>query len=297
MGHLDFAPSDFADDRAEWLKERAKGVGASEVCSIIAPEIAYEPALALWMRRTGRVTEEKSSSYMTSGRYHEPGVAHWFSDEYSCKLEYAGNKSLVSATYPHLRATPDYYVTSPTFGPGLVEAKCRFSPADSMEFSGEHPTLKWQIQVQAQLAVTGRTWGAVAALVVGDHMAWVMKRDDEFIARLGTAVEEWWAKYVETDTPPPAEGPGVADWLAKYIPPKRDLVEVELDGPAMVAAMKLETLRQARIEAEKAEDEAKGLVMKAIGTAGDVGVAPGVRYSFLLRGKNKNRTLKLEKTP
>lgn len=285
-----------AERRSEWLAERRNGVGASEVISLIDPRMAFggEGPLALWMRKTGRVTEDKTSARMEAGRYHEHAVAAWFADEYQCKLEHAGNVSLASPKFPRLRATPDYYVESLEHGRGVVEMKCRFHYADAEEFQGEHPTLKWQVQVQAQMAVTGCTWGAVAALVVGDHTAWVVKRDDEFIARIGEAVEQWWAKYVETDTPPPDDSPGVAEWLCKYIPPKRNLVEVGLEDVAAVAAIKLESLRLARLEAARLEDEAKETVIKAIGTAADVGVAPGVRYSLLLRGKNKNRTLKLE---
>ena len=283
--------------REMWLAERRKGVGASEVASIIAPEVAYEGPLALWMKKTGRYTKDDATERMTSGRYHEPAVAAWFADEYQCQLQHAGNASLVSPVYPHLRATPDYYVTSPERGRGVVECKCRFHHAEVEEFSGEVPTLKWQIQVQSQMAVTGCRWGAVAALVVGEHMAWAMGQNDEFIARTGEAVEAWWEKYVVTDTPPPDDTKGVAEWLCKYIPPKRSLVTVELDDVAAVAAIKLESLRLARLEAERLEDEAKEAVIKAIGTGADVGTAPGVRYSLLLRGKNKNRTLKLEKNP
>lgn len=282
-----------ASRRAAWLAARKLGIGGSEVCSIIAPHIAYEPALALWLKKTGRVTEEKSSARMDAGRYHEPAVAAWFADEYQCELEHHGHTSVASGRYPHLRATPDYYVKSPEHGLGVVELKCRFHPGDSEEFSGKEPTLKWQIQVQAQMGVVGCSWGAVAALVVGEHMAWVMKRDDEFISRIGEAVEKWWEAHVIADTPPPVDdSPGVADWLLKYIPAKRDLVVVELDGEAMTAAMKLETLRQARLAAAKAEEAAKDQVITAIGYA-DAGDAPGLRY--LLAQGPKNRVLKLAK--
>lgn len=284
--------------RKAWLEERRKGIGASEVAAIIAPEFAYEGPLALWLDKTGRRAPSPDDARMTAGRYHEPAVAHWFADEYGVKVIHNGDVSHVSPRFPHLRATPDYTVYCEKRGRGPLECKCRFHPGDVQEFADKEPHLRWQIQTQVQMECIpgGATWGAVAALVVGDHVAWALGRNDLFVERIGEAVERWWHDYVELDTPPPDGSEGVEEWLLAYVPPKREPIVVELDDVATAAALKVEPLRLERLRIEKLEKSAKATVIKAIGTA-DIGVGPGVKYALELpEGEGrKNRSLKLVK--
>lgn len=63
-----------------------------------------------------------------------------------------------------------------------------------------------QLQVQHQLAVTGKAAADVAVLLCGQELEiHRIPRDDEVIARLIVLETRFW-EYVETDTPPPADG-------------------------------------------------------------------------------------------
>jgi predicted phage-related endonuclease len=63
-----------------------------------------------------------------------------------------------------------------------------------------------QLQVQHQLGVTGKAAADVAVLVCGnEYRCYRIERDDALIARLIEREAEFW-DFVETDTPPPADG-------------------------------------------------------------------------------------------
>lgn len=68
-----------------------------------------------------------------------------------------------------------------------------------------------QLQVQHQLAVTGKAAPDVAVLLCGQQLEIRrIERNDEVIARLIVLEARFW-EYVETDTPPPADGSPSAD--------------------------------------------------------------------------------------
>ncbi len=63
-----------------------------------------------------------------------------------------------------------------------------------------------QCQVHHQLAVTGKTTADVCVLVCGQEISIRrIERDDALIARLIELERKFWS-YVESDTPPPADG-------------------------------------------------------------------------------------------
>ena len=78
----------------------------------------------------------------------------------------------------------------------------------------------YQCQVQHQLAITGKQTAEVAVLICGQEFRiYRIERDDELIQELITLEREFWS-YVETDTPPPADGSESADRALRALYPK-----------------------------------------------------------------------------
>jgi predicted phage-related endonuclease len=74
-----------------------------------------------------------------------------------------------------------------------------------------------QCQVQHQLAVTGKLAADVCVLICGQEIRiHRIERDDELIARLIELERQFW-HYVETDTPPPADGSKSAGKALQYL--------------------------------------------------------------------------------
>jgi predicted phage-related endonuclease len=132
-----------------------------------------------------------------------------------------------------------------------------------------------QLQVQHQFAVTGKQAADVAVLLCGQQLAvHRIERDDDLIARLIELEARFW-RYVETDTPPPADGSDSAATALQCLYPRdsgqtvdftedrslsaafADLVSVraEIADRATLEAQLKQRLQQAMGEATKAKFE------------------------------------------
>jgi predicted phage-related endonuclease len=143
---------------------------------------------------------------------------------------------------------------------------------------GEIP-LYVQMQVQAQLAVTGWKWGAVAAILGGGKFVFdYVERNEDFIQSLASRVTRFW-QNVKNGTPPePTADDGEA--LRLLHPKQVEGKTIEL--PARYAAMDgliveyKEQIKTAKESLAFYENQFKA----AIGDA-EFGVFPdGTRYSY-----------------
>jgi predicted phage-related endonuclease len=128
-----------------------------------------------------------------------------------------------------------------------------------------------QLQVQHQLAVTGKDAADVAVLLCGQALEiHRIARDDDIIARLIVLESRFW-ECVETDSPPPADGSESAAKALRHLYQGNDTsldftsdprlcqifdalaaLRVELDGKEKLAEQLKQTLQQAIGNASKA---------------------------------------------
>nr|WP_206951296.1 YqaJ viral recombinase family protein [Trinickia acidisoli] len=129
-----------------------------------------------------------------------------------------------------------------------------------------------QLQVQHQLAVTGKSSADVAVLICGQKLeVHRIERDDGLIARLIELEAAFW-RHVETDTPPAADGSESVDRALRCLYPGgggtvdftgdrhlssvfSDLVAVraEIEGRQTIEAKLKQTIQQAMGEAGQAQ--------------------------------------------
>jgi predicted phage-related endonuclease len=124
-----------------------------------------------------------------------------------------------------------------------------------------------QLQVMHQLAVTGKQAADVAVLLGGQTLEiHRIERDEQMIARLIELERRFW-QYVETDTPPPADGSASAELALRCLYPQDNGQIVDLSGNAGLAAafLELKAVRQSISEKEKREAELKQMLQQAMG--------------------------------
>lgn len=81
-----------------------------------------------------------------------------------------------------------------------------------------------QVKVPNQLAVTGKQAADVAVLVGGQELrTFRIERDEAMIAQLIELEHQFW-HYVETDTPPPADGTDSANTALRCLFPRGSAV-------------------------------------------------------------------------
>lgn len=212
-----------AMSREEWLNVRKQGIGASDAAAAIGLS-PYQSPLELWMIKTGRDGDmpkpdpDDESSPMYWGNVLEPIVAQ----HYSMRTGYKVRKINSVLQHPDadkswMLANLDYTVVG-NDDVQILECKT----------AGEWGSKLWrdgvpdyvQCQVQHQLAVTGKAAADVCVLICGQEIRiHRIERDDELIAKLIELERQFW-HYVETDTPPPADGSASSGHALKYLYPE-----------------------------------------------------------------------------
>ena len=261
--------------REDWLAVRKNGIGGSDAAAAVGLN-PYMSPLELWLIKTGRDANlprpdpQDTSEPVYWGTLLEPIVAASYTKQTGNKVRRV-NAVLQHPTIPFMLANVDREVVG-----------CRDVQLLECKTAGEFGARLWrdsvpeyvQLQVQHQLAVTGRQAADVAVLICGQKLeVHRVARDDALIARLIELEAAFW-RFVEIDTPPPADGSESADRALRCLYPGAggtvdftddrrlssafaDLVAVRTDSEArqQVEAQLKQTIAQAMGEADRAEFE------------------------------------------
>lgn len=256
----------------EWLDVRKQGIGSSDAAAAIGLN-PYQSQLELWMIKTGRDTtsmpNEDSAGYapMHWGNQLEPLVAKQYQT-------HTGNRvRRVNAVLQHpdpdkswMLANIDREVVG-TDEVQILECKT----------AGEFGARLWrdavpeyvQIQVQHQLAVTGKQAADVAVLMNGQNLEiHRIERDEALITKLIELEAKFW-HYVQTDTPPPADGSNSASKALQALYPNDDSSEVDYSEDSRMSALfgDLQSVRAELDKYKKLEDQLKQQIQEAMGEA------------------------------
>lgn len=187
--------------REEWLKDRQKGIGGSDVGAVLGLN-KYKSPYTLWAEKTGLLhTEEIDNESMRIGRDLEDYVARRF-------MEATGHEvvtspySFQSKEHPFMLANVDRLLTDEPCG---LECKTT-SALTRYDFENGDIPPSYYCQCMHYMAVTGLKKWYIAILVMGKGFYWFeIKHDEEEIKALIEAEEDFWNK-VETGEAPPIDG-------------------------------------------------------------------------------------------
>jgi putative phage-type endonuclease len=218
-------------DRHDWLAVRRTGIGGSDAAAAVGLS-PYVSQLELWLDKTGRdaglarpdPTDTTEPVYW--GTLLEPIVAAAYTQQTGNRVRKV-NAVLQHPTIPFMLANLDREIVGV---PGVQILECKTA--------GEFGARLWrdgvpeyvQLQVQHQLAVTGKGAADVAVLLCGQKLeVHRIERDDELIARLIELERRFW-QYVELDIPPPADGSESADVALRALYPHDSGNTIDLAG-------------------------------------------------------------------
>ncbi|UEP28010.1 YqaJ viral recombinase family protein [Burkholderia sp. B21-007] len=258
--------------RDDWLAVRRTGIGGSDAAAAIGLN-PYMSPLELWLVKTGRADglprpdPDDTTSPTYWGTLLEPIVAASYTKQTGNRVRRV-NAVLRHPTIPWMLANLDREIVGARDAQ-ILECKT----------AGEFGARLWrdgvpeyvQIQVQHQLAVTGKTAAHVAVLLCGQALeVHRIERDDALIGRLVELEARFW-QFVESDTPPPADGSESADRALRHLYPGHggtvdftderhlssafaDLVAVraEIEARLAIEARLKQTIQQAMGEATRA---------------------------------------------
>jgi putative phage-type endonuclease len=255
--------------REDWLEVRKNGIGGSDAAAAVGLN-PYMSPLELWLIKTGRDAGlAKPDPHDTSepvywGSLLEPIVAAAYTQQTGRRVRKV-NAVLQHPTIPFMLANLDREIVGV---PGVQILECKTA--------GEFGARLWrdgvpeyvQLQVQHQLAVTGKQAADVAVLLCGQALeVHRVARDDGLIARLIQLEAQFW-EYVTSDTPPPADGSESADRALRHLyPGNAGTVDFTDDRRLSAAFADLVAVR-AEIELrEEHEAKLKQTIQQAMGDA------------------------------
>ncbi|MGU7776304.1 YqaJ viral recombinase family nuclease [Burkholderia sp. MR1-5-21] len=265
--------------RNDWLAVRRTGIGGSDAAAAVGLN-PYMSPLELWLDKTGRAeglprpdpADTTSPTYW--GTLLEPIVAASYTKQTGNRVRRV-NAVLRHPSIPFMLANLDREVVGAR-DVQILECKT----------TGEFGARLWrdgvpeyvQLQVQHQLAVTGKMAAHVAVLICGQALeVHRIERDDALIGRLVELEARFW-QFVESDTPPPADGSESADHALRHLYPgnggtvdfsdDRHLSSVFADLVAV--RTDIETRQQTEAQLKHTIQQAMGDATRALFETGEV---------------------------
>ena len=259
----------------QWLDVRRNGIGSSDAAAAVGL-CPYKSQLELWMEKTGRTPPEDVRPGQDDPRYWgtllEPMVAAAYQERTGRKVRKL-NAVLQHPTFPYMLANIDREIVGV---PGVQLLECKTA--------GEFGARLWkggvpeyvQLQVQHQLAVTGKAAADVAVLLCGQQLEiHRIERDDDIIAHLVVLETRFW-EYVEKDIEPPADGSESAARALRQLYRGNDSrVDFTGDEDLGRAFDALATIKEELAAMEDEAESLKQVIQQAMGDASKAVFAHG----------------------
>jgi len=206
--------------KIEWLKERQKGIGGTDVAAIFGLN-PWKTPVQVWEEKISTLpVEQEDTPAMRAGRKLEKAIAEWFSEETGLAIEKAEDL-IKHKKYPILLANPDYFYLDGD-KKGVLEIKTA-SRRSFDNWDDEIPVYYWT-QIQHYMYVCDLKKGKFAVLVGGrDFRIIDVERDEEWLEIAVPKLLEWWDKHVNKKIPP--DPTSDEDWNIIY--PKSKPIEIE----------------------------------------------------------------------
>lgn len=274
-------------DRDAWLAGRRQGLGASDVPSLFTgpdgASLGYSSPWKLWAEKTGQLPpEDLGGDLLDFGNKFEPVIATIYAERTGREiLQYGQYCVAVHETIPFLRATPDRWITRAPdrTGRGLVQIK-KSNPFVRHQWYEGVP-LGIQIQVQAEMAVTGYDFDSVPVIFdLTSFESSDVERDPAFIAELEDRVRWFW-DLVERRVPPPMDGKAATlDAIKRMHPVAKTETTVRLPEEAIEWAGALENAKASAKACKSAINRAEAELRAAIGDATFGELPDGRKFSL-----------------
>ena len=263
-------------DAAAWHALRAQHVGASEVSILFGVAPPYMPGpWALWQVKAGRAPAPQVDNQRTRwGLLLEDAIAAAAAEREGWCIEPG-----IYASLGGLGATLDRLIASPGErdqdfdGPGVLELKNVDWIVHRRQW-GDEPPAHILLQLQAQLAATGRSWGAVAALVGGnDLQVYRYRARPKLQAEILRRVADFW-QSIRENRPPPVDGSDDAARILRILEPEIVDEPADLSASNEAPILCAEYLRAA-------EDEREAFSRKAAARNGLLALLGGHRWAVV----------------
>lgn len=192
--------------REEWLVERNKGIGSSEVGAILGKS-EFDTAISVWKRKVGNAKPKAETEAMESGHFLEFATAAYFAAKTGCIIDEASaiDWLAVDNDKEYLRVSPDRLYW-PKGTPKVLRTPGRAnilelkSTGQWVEPNEDSIPRYWYFQVQYQMYVMRKKKCAVCWLSTFEgrrHFDYCYVNYNEKVAlQMVAALDEFWKENV-----------------------------------------------------------------------------------------------------
>lgn len=276
----------------EQRKLRKSHITASEIPALFGEHLKLTGTDIYLMKAFGQDDKEQHSAALSMGEDFELPLLHFAARELNVEITTDPDKLFrVHDIHPILSATLDALIVPQC--KEAIEAKTTSMDNDDTagkdnEWGAEDTDIiptRVLFQCQAQIACHNLDRVHVVALLGRNGLKrqlYRVERNDIIIAAIIEKAEAFWRDYVLLKKQPPEEmfGLGSLDILKRVIRTPQTWAEVSDE-----LIMDWETKRKAKLDAEKAEEEAKARVLTPLGDAEGARVADGRILTYYASSK------------
>lgn len=212
--------------REEWILLRKNHLGGSDSAAIAGLN-PWKSAIAVWLEKTVRETEDCDNERMRIGRDLEDYVARRFEEATELKVR-RRNAILLHESIDWMSANVDRLIVGKDEG---LECKVTGSYS-STDWKDDNVPLMYEMQMHHYMAVTGATAWWIAALIGNERIAIKrIERDEEVISALIGIERTFWEDNVLAGEMPAPDGSRAAqEAIKKLWPMANEGLTIELDS-------------------------------------------------------------------
>lgn len=263
----------------DWLYQRTKGIGGSDVAAIMGFSPWKTPA-QVWLEKTHRVQPEDISDrpYVQFGNIMEPLIGKWYAERHPERTVRRVNAICKSIERPWAQASLDYEVKDGLVW-GVLEIKTAATAADWKDGVPSY----YLTQIYHYMSILSRPFADVAVFFrdTCEFKEFRVEYDPEDGAAVNADVDTFWHDFVEADVMPQLVGTGgeVADLTGYYGKDDGRFINAGSDADELIAAYQDAAAREKQAKADKTAASAKliDLIGDAKGIETDVARVTWVR--------------------
>lgn len=279
----------------EWLLDRRKGIGGSDVATILGLN-KWKSPYQLWLEKTDQIDLEHTESEPAYwGNVLEEVVAKEFQERTSKKVR-RRNQVFEHPLHPFLRANIDRDVVGEN---AILECKTA-NAFLGKEWEGEEVPLSYLCQVQHYMNVLNKKYCYIAVLVGGQKFIWKrVDRDQELIDMITERLVSFWEENVLAGKEPEIDGSEATSDFLKDRYSELDETETTLSSSFDDLVEQKRELKKAKKDIETAIRQVDNEIISELGKRNaSIGIAQKNIVSWKIVSTRRMNSKKLaEKYP
>lgn len=258
-----------------WLAARRQHITSTDLASVMALPDAYGTPIDVWLSKTGRAERGEVPEFMQWGTRLQRPILEGYAERVGVALEEADPYQLhEDPACPRLGASLDARWAAGDRRPVDAKLVGYAKPTQWGEQLTDQMPTRFLCQLQCQMGVTQTEIADLAVLVGGQKLVIYRARlDPQLLSLMREMAEEFWARYVATDTPPPVDGGGGwARFLATRAQRSEEII-VRADLDRWARGLRLIEQQEQRLKelGDLARNVLKAGIADAAGLQGDWG--------------------------